>query len=492
MIRKKESLNEYFRKTKIIATIGPATESPEALENLIKAGVSIFRLNFSHDDISIQGQKADRIRELGKKYGRHITFFADFQGPKLRLGKFKNDGADIAEGQDFIIDSNPEDGDSTRVCLPHPEILATLKVGERILIDDGKLALQVSEKIDDKTLKTKVVAGGRIKNKKGFNLPDTLLKSSCLTEKDLKDLAGVKAHGGFDAVAISFVQTPEDLIEARKIIGDDMYIISKFERPSILLPENFEKMVELSDIVMIGRGDWGVEIGPEKIPAAQKDTIAMCAKVGRPVIVATHMLESMIDIPFPTRAEVTDVSNAVFEGADCTMLSGETAMGNYPTESVAMMGKILCEAEQGDQYENYMAMYLDNLEDCQSVSDAVYDAAAGVADNIDAKAIVCLTETGKSAVALSHLKPNAHIVALVKNEHVACWLDFCAGVLPIVEKHNFAKQGDLETYISKLLKDEKMAEKGDNVVVVFGRNTDESQVLFEKGATNMIAVMSVS
>ncbi|MDR2934033.1 MAG: pyruvate kinase [Rickettsiales bacterium] len=492
MIKRKESLNEYFRKTKIIATIGPATSSKEMLEKLIQAGVSIFRFNFSHDDISVQGPKADIARELSKKYGRHITFFADLQGPKLRIGTFKDGGADIVEGQDFIVDSNPEEGDSNRVYLPHPEILEALQVGERILIADGKLGLQVSEKIDSKTLKTKVIVGGRIKNKKGFNLPDTVLKSFCLTEKDKKDLEGIKAYGGFDIVALSFVQTPEDIIEARKIIGDDMYIISKFERPSVLLPENFEKMVELSDVVMLGRGDWGVEIGPEKVPAAQKKTIAMCAKMGKPVIVATHMLESMINIPFPTRSEATDVANAAFEGADCTMLSEETAMGSYPAESVAMMSKILCAAEQDEHYANYMDMYLDNLDYADDVSDAVYDAAVSVADNIDAKAIVCLTGSGHSAVMLSHLKPNAPVVAFIKDEHTACMLDFCAGVVPVVFDKNFIKQEYLEAYISNFLKDEKLAKAGDYIVVTFGRNTEEAQVLFKDGASKMMAIMQVS
>ncbi len=491
MIKGKSSLNEYFRKTKIIATVGPATESIEMMEKLIEAGVSIFRFNFSHDDITVQGPKADRVRELAKKYNRHITFFADLQGPKLRLGTFKNGAATIIEGQDFIIDNNPEDGDSTRVYLPHPDILKTLKVGERVLVADGKLQLKVKERIDDTTIKTTVTVGGIIKNKKGFNLPDTVLKSFCLTEKDKKNLQDIKNYGGFDVVALSFVQTPEDIIEARKIIGDDMYIISKFERPTVLLSENFEKMVELSDIVMLARGDLGVEIGPEKVPVAQKRTIAMCAKVGRPVIIATHMLESMINIPFPTRAEATDVSNAVFEGADCTMLSEETAMGSYPEASVRTMNNILIESETNERYADYMNLYLENLDYNQDVSNSVYDAAATVADSIGAKAIVCVTESGESAVRLSHLKPDASIIAFVPDDRVACKLDFCSGVMPIVTDKSFDRQEDLELYISDVLRSENFADIGDNVVIVFGHNTKESKILFKKGTTNIMAVMTV-
>jgi len=485
------SIDEYFRKTKIIATVGPATESSDMLEKLIESGVSIFRFNFSHDDITVQGPKADRIKELSKKYNRHITFFADLQGPKLRLGTFKGGEATIVEGQDFIVDNNPEEGDSTRVYLPHLDILKTLKVGERVLVADGKLQLKVKERINDTTIKTTVVVGGIIKNKKGFNLPDTILESFCLTEKDKKNLQDIKNHGGFDVVALSFVQTPDDIIEARKIIGDDMYIISKFERPTVLLSENFEKMVELSDIVMLARGDLGVEIGPEKVPAAQKRTIAMCAKVGRPVIVATHMLESMINIPFPTRAEATDVANAAFEGADCTMLSEETAMGLYPAASVKTMSNILSEAEQNERYIDYMNLYLENLDYHDDIANSVYDAAASVADSIGAKAIVCVTESGESAIRLSHLKPNAPIVAFVTNHHTACKLDFCAGVLPVVTEKSYDKQEDLEKHISEVLKFEKLAEPGDNVVVVFGHDTKEAKVLFKKGATNIMAVAKV-
>ncbi len=490
MIKKKTSFNEYFRKAKIIATIGPKTDSTEELEKLIQAGVSIFRLNFSHDGIDIQGPKADKIKELGKKYGRHITFFADLQGPKLRLGTFKDGSAEIKDGQKFIVDSNPEEGDSNRVYLPHPDILKALKAGDKILIDDGKLQLEVVKNCGD-SCETKVLVGGIIKNKKGFNLPDTILKSSCLTEKDKKDLADVKKYG-FDWVAVSFVQTPEDVMDARKLIGDDTYLILKLERPSAVADENLEKMVELADCIMVARGDLGVELGAWRVPAAQKKIIAMCAKVGRPVIVATQMLESMIEIPFPTRAEATDVANAIFEGADCVMLSAETATGKYPDIVVQTMNNIIVEAETSPQYPEYMNMFLENIEYSDSISDAMYEAAVAVSDSINAKAIVCLTGSGTSAINLSHLKPNAPIIAIAPDDHTAAKLGFCGGVLPIVAEANLERQEDLESFVSKIVKEEFFADKGDNVVLVLGRNSEESKILFKKGTTNMLSVLKVS
>jgi pyruvate kinase len=318
------------RKVKILATLGPASSEERMIRALFEAGADLFRINMSHTEHEAMRTLVWRIRAVEEAVGRPIGILADLQGPKLRVGKFKNTSEQLKIGQDFTLDDNPEPGDATRVHLPHPEILRSVEPGDRLLIDDGKLALRCLAN-DGKTLRCTVVSGTKISDRKGVSLPDTDLPVGALTEKDRRDLEAV-LEAGVDWLALSFVQRPDDLAEARKLARGRASILAKIEKPQAVarLPE----IIELSDALMVARGDLGVEMPLEAVPGIQKQITRACRRAGKPVVVATQMLESMITAPVPTRAEVSDVSIAVFEGADCIMLSAESAAGQYPVEAV--------------------------------------------------------------------------------------------------------------------------------------------------------------
>ena len=331
------------RNTKIIATLGPASSTDEIIEQLYLNGVDIFRLNFSH---GVHGDHADRVkslRALEEKHGRPVTIMLDLQGPKLRVGRFVNDFEDLIVGQKLRLDLEDKLGDKTRVQLPHPEIFAALKKGDDLLVDDGKVRLRV-EDCGPTFADTTVIVPGRISNNKGVNVPGAALDISILTEKDRRDLVfGLDL--GVDFVALSFVQRPSDILEARELIQDRAKIMSKLEKPQAI--EHLDEIVELSDAILVARGDLGVEMPPEDVPSIQKQIIRVCRQYGRPVAVATQMLDSMVTNPTPTRAEASDVATAVYDGADAVMLSAESASGAYPVESVAMMDRIIRRVEKG-------------------------------------------------------------------------------------------------------------------------------------------------
>ncbi|HEY5302259.1 MAG TPA: pyruvate kinase, partial [Acetobacteraceae bacterium] len=330
------------RRTKIIATLGPASSTPEILARLFQAGADVFRLNFSHGTHEDHAARFAMIRALEERFERPIGILADVQGPKLRVGQFGGGRAFLQTGQKFRLDLNPTPGNANRVNLPHPEIIEAARVGASLLLDDGKLRLRVTHKRAD-ALETEVVVGGPLSDRKGVNVPDVVLGIPALTAKDRADLAFALDHGA-SYIGLSFVQRAEDVIEAKRLIDGRAWVMTKLEKPQAL--ENLEEIVRLSDAVMVARGDLGVELPPEEVPLAQKRIVRAARALGRPVVVATQMLESMIAAPAPTRAEASDVATAVFDGADAVMLSGETAAGQYPYEAVNIMDRIVARVEQ--------------------------------------------------------------------------------------------------------------------------------------------------
>src|ERR1700722_19400406 len=333
------------RRTKVIATLGPSSSSPEVMGRLFQAGADVFRLNFSHGSHEEHAARFAMIRDLEARFDRPIGILADVQGPKLRVGRFSGGRVHLQTGQDFRLDLNATPGSAQRVNLPHPEIIEAASIDCSLLLDDGKLRLRVMHKRAD-ALETEVVVGGPLSDRKGVNVPDVGLPIPALTAKDRADLEFAVSHGA-SYIGLSFVQRPEDVVEAKALVAGRCWIMAKLEKPQAL--DNLEDILALTDAVMVARGDLGVELPPEEVPLAQKRIVRLSRNLGKPVVVATQMLESMIAAPAPTRAEASDVATAVFDGADAVMLSGETAAGQYPYESVNMMDRIVARVE-GDSY----------------------------------------------------------------------------------------------------------------------------------------------
>lgn len=401
------------RRTKIVATLGPASTEEKTIEALFRAGVDIFRLNFSHGDHADHAARLATIRRLEARHGRPIGVLADIQGPKLRVNRFRNGHVMLEPGRTFRLDLLDTPGDHDRVQLPHPEIIAAARMGMRLLVDDGKIILRVIRVAVDH-LDTEVVVGGRLSDRKGVNVPDVALPIPALTGKDRADLA-FALDAGVDLVGLSFVQHVADVLEAREIIGDRAWLVSKIEKPQAI--EDLDAIVAASDGVMVARGDLGVELPPEDVPMIQKRIIAIANQMGRPVIVATQMLESMISAPAPTRAEASDVATAVFDGTDAVMLSAETAAGEYPIEAVSIMSRILARTEQAPDW------HLNNVTRRRSrertIEDAIPSSARQVSETIGAKAIVAYTHSGATALRIARQRPTSPILALTPFEMVA-------------------------------------------------------------------------
>ena len=394
------------RRTKIIATLGPSSSTPEILARLFQAGADVFRLNFSHGSHEDHASRIAMIRDLEKKFERPIGILADVQGPKLRVGRFGGGRISLQTGATFRLDLNPTPGDVTRVELPHPEIIAAAAIGTNLLLDDGKLRLRVTRVRDDHLL-TEVVVGGPLSDRKGVNVPDMVLPIPALTVKDREDLAFALDHG-VDFIGLSFVQRPEDVAEAREIVAGRAWVMTKIEKPQAL--DNLDAILALSDAVMVARGDLGVELPPEEVPLAQKRIVRAARARGLPVVVATQMLESMISAPAPTRAEASDVATAVFDGADAVMLSGETAAGQYPYEAVNIMDRIIARVEQDDGWRAMIEASRSAPE--ASAADAIAAAARQVAHTISASAICAFTASGSTALRAARERPEAPILGL--------------------------------------------------------------------------------
>ncbi len=449
------------RKVKIIATLGPETESIKTIENLFLAGADVFRLNFSHAEHEDHKRRCDNIRKIEEKFGRPIAILADLQGPKLRVGQFVNEKELLKEGDVFRLDLKDTPGTNERVTLPHPQIFEAMEKGTELLVDDGKVKLVV-EDFDKDWADCRVVVGGFISDRKGVNVPNAVLKISALTEKDRKDLDFALSIG-VDWIALSFVQRPEDVAEAKEIIGDKAWIISKLEKPSAI--DHLNEIVKLSDACMVARGDLGVEVPAEDVPAIQKRVIRACRKAGKPVTVATQMLDSMIHTPTPTRAEASDVANAVYDGTDAVMLSGETTIGKYPVETVQMMSNIIKKVE-ADPYYGRLAKLLDQ-EARPSVGDAVAAAATRISHILDGKVIVSFTDTGSTSLRVTRERPRTRIMSVSTRIETARRLNLVWGITPAVSTavESFA---EIVQQGVDLIKEAKFAEKSDKIVVVAG------------------------
>ena len=395
------------RSVKIVATLGPASNDYEMIRALFEAGADVFRLNLSHGDHAEIRVRHEIIRQVEKDTGRPISILADLQGPKLRVGVFANDdGEDLEVGQSFRLDLSDAPGDASRVQLPHKEIFDALEPGASLLVNDGKIRLKVKDCGRD-FADCEVTVGGTISNRKGVNVPDVVLPLAALSDKDRKDLEFV-CQLGVDWLALSFVQRPADVNEARQLAQGRAAILSKIEKPAAV--KSFDDILKVSDGIMVARGDLGVELPVQNVPPIQKRLIRKCRAAAKPVIVATQMLESMIDSPMPTRAEVSDVATAIYEGTDAIMLSAESAAGSFPIEAVTTMNNVAMEVESDDNYKDIIAAQRGGKK--ESVADGIVVAAREIAETTDIKAICCFTQSGTTASLVSRERPYVPIVAL--------------------------------------------------------------------------------
>ncbi len=394
------------RNVKIVATLGPASNDYDTIRALFEAGADVFRLNMSHGDHAEIEERHNIIRKIEADLGTPICILADLQGPKLRVGTFKNGEEELAEGATFRFDLQDKEGDAKRVQLPHPEIFQALESGASLLVNDGKIRMKVNT-CGPEYAECTVVAGGTISNRKGVNVPDVVLPLKALSEKDRKDLEFV-CNLGVDWLALSFVQRVEDVYEARALANGRAAVLSKIEKPTAV--ENFDDILNVSDGIMVARGDLGVELPVQAVPPIQKQLVRKCRAAAKPVIVATQMLESMIDSPMPTRAEVSDVSNAIYEGADAIMLSAESAAGSFPIEAVTTMTNVAIEVEKDPTYRRIIEA--SRTAERTTVADAIVAAAREIAETTEIKAIACFTSSGTTAVLTARERPRVPIIAL--------------------------------------------------------------------------------
>ena len=411
-----------LRQAKIVATLGPASETPEMIRSLFEAGADVFRLNFSHGSHADHAQRVAAIRALERESGRPIGILTDLQGPKLRVGSMQGYAVKLLQGATTRLDLDKAPGNADRIPLPHPEIFAAISEGTDVLLDDGKLRLRVTEAGDDFAV-AEVITGGTLTNNKGVNVPNAMLPISALTPKDRVDL-NFALEQGVDYIGLSFVQRPEDIAEARRLIAGRAAIMSKLEKPAAI--DHLDEIVSQSDAVMVARGDLGVELPPEDVPSIQKQIIRECREQGKPVVVATQMLESMISAPAPTRAEASDVATAIFDGADAVMLSAETAVGQYPLEAVAMMNRIILRVEQDPIF--WAQLETSHQDPKATTPDAITAAARQVAHTISAAAIVTYTTSGSTALRAARERPGVPILCLTEKPAAARRLAVAWGV----------------------------------------------------------------
>jgi len=467
------------RKVKLVATLGPASDTREVIKSLFEAGADVFRLNLSHGSHQDIKRRFNLIREIESELNRPICVMADLQGPKLRCGVFENGSAILKEGDQFCFDLNVEPGNSERVCLPHKEIFESLKKGSILLIDDGKIRLKVT-KIEQDFATLEVLVGGIISDNKGVNVPDVVLPVAALSEKDREDLEFV-CQLGVDWLALSFVQRANDVEEARKLVKSRAAILSKIEKPAAV--EVFESILDASDGIMVARGDLGVELPVESLPPIQKRLVRACREKGKPVIVATQMMESMIQSPVPTRAEVSDVAQAIYEGADAVMLSAESAAGAYPLEAIKTMNNVAVEVEKDPIHRQVLEAARTPAR--RGVSDAITVAAREIAETTNIKAICCFTHSGTTALLACRERPRVPIIALTPKLDIARRLTLNWGLHCVVT-------GEVERFKMAVVnavraaRDNGFATSKDKIVVTAG-------VPFNvPGTTNILRVAPVN
>lgn len=465
-------------QVKMIATLGPVSSSYDIIKGLEKAGTSLFRLNFSHGTHATHAENISHIRRVEEDCGRPLGILLDLQGPKIRIGAFKDASVHLQDGQTFCLDSDPTLGDAERVHLPHPTLFPVIQVGQVLLLDDGKIRLNVKAKTET-TLTTIVEVGGILSSQKGVNLPGLTLPMTALTPKDKGDIQFGLTQD-IDFICLSFVQRPEDILEARALVGDKLAIIAKIEKPAAV--QSFDQIAAMADAIMIARGDLGVEMPQEDLPGLQKQFIRRCRQLGKPVVVATQMLESMVQSPTPTRAEVSDVATAVYDGADALMLTAETAIGGYPLEAISMMQRIIGRVEKDALYRSILNAVTIKPE--PTTSDAITDSARAVAETIMASAIVTYTASGLTTQRASRARPTAPILGISGDKKVVRRLTLSWGVRSVLapldpKSETFIQESALfaKRYLGTL--------PGDKIVVTAG--VPFGQI----GSTNMLQVITV-
>jgi pyruvate kinase len=468
------------RNAKILATLGPVSSDKDTVRRLFLAGVDVFRLNFSHGSADDHRARFAILRELEHETGRPIGILADLQGPKLRVGTFSDGPVMLVEGASFRLDLDPAPGNVLRAGMPHPEIFAALVPGAELLLDDGRLRLVV-ERCGADFAETRVAVGGKLSERKGVNVPGVVLPITALTAKDRRDLA-LALEEGADWIALSFVQRPEDVAEARALIGDRAAIVSKLEKPSAI--ERLDEIVALSDAVMVARGDLGVELPAERVPAIQKRIVRSCRRAGKPVIVATQMLESMIDSPVPTRAEASDVATAIYDGADAVMLSAESASGKFPVEAVMMMNRIIEQVEGDPQYRQLIDASHTAARPGADVAEAVCCAMRRTVSLLQAAAIVCYTSSGHTSLRAARERPESPVLSLTPSLSTARRLALVWGVHS-VHIPDVMDVSQMVEVASEVALRENFAEKGQTIVTIAG------MPFGTPGTTNLMRIATV-
>ena len=471
-----DTLPPRSRKVKILATLGPASSDAKMIRRLMIAGADAFRINMSHGDKRQKARLVEHIRALEKEFRRPTTILFDLQGPKLRVGRFAGGKAVVEKGQKFILDRDEKAGDATRVELPHPELFEAIRPGANLLIDDGKVRLNVLE-ADGQRIVTEVKVGGTVSDNKGVNVPDVVVPIPALTEKDKDDLQFALDQRA-DWIALSFVQRPEDVAEARTLIGDRAALLAKIEKPAAI--DRLNDIIALADAVMVARGDLGVELPPEQVPPLQNKIVASARQFGKPVVVATQMLESMITSPTPTRAEVSDVATAIYDGADAVMLSAESAAGQYPCEAVQMMDRIATSVERDPSYQARIHFTQTRLE--ATTADALAGSARQIASTISATVMICYTSSGSTARRIARERPSVPLLAMSASLHTARRMGLLWGVHPL-HTRDVASFEEMVEKAKRMALRHQLAKGGDRVIVMAG-------IPFGKaGSTNVLHVV---
>lgn len=474
----------YKKKTKIVGTIGPASSDIKTLTRLSEAGLNVARLNFSHGTHEEQQEKVELIKKVRKNTGKRLAVLQDLSGPKIRTGDLVTDTVVLKKGSILVLTTNKVPGTAEKMSVSYKKLPQDVSVGDRILLNDGKQELRVIKKTKT-DITTKVVYGGEIKSRRGVNLPDTVISTSVITTKDKKDLEfGIK--NDVDFIAQSFVQTGKDILTLKKILqkrGCKALVIAKVETTEAI--KNIDEIIAVSDGIMVARGDLAVEVGPERVPMLQKYIAEECNRLGKPVIVATQMLESMTRNPVPTRAEVSDVSNAILDGADAVMLSEETAMGAYPEKVVNMMKQIALESEKGIERYSFATDVVDGATENRTVSDSITHHAVQIARDVDAKVIVAFTETGATMRMLSRFKPKQPILTISPNEYMLNQTLISFGAYPAHQAKKIKNSLDSIAYARQAVLERKLGKKGDKIVLVSG------SIFGEPGDSNTVTVVEL-
>lgn len=467
-----------LRRTKIVATLGPASSERGMIGKLFAAGADVFRINMSHTTHEGMRELVAAVRSVESEYDRPIGILIDLQGPKLRVGGFEHSSVELSTGETFVLDSDARLGDQTRVQLPHPEILAALRPGHSLLLDDGRVRLTTLEASPEKAV-TRVEVGGTLSDRKGVSLPDTVVPFSAMTEKDRSDLEAALAVG-VEWIGLSFIQRPDDIAEAKKLTRGRAAVMAKIEKPQAV--SRLDEIMDYADALMVARGDLGVEMPLEKVPGIQKQITRTARRAGKPVVVATQMLESMVHSPVPTRAEVSDVATAVFEGVDAVMLSAESATGKYPLEAVATMNRIIEEVESDPTYRSIIRAQRTEPE--PTGADAIAAAARQIAETLDLSAIVCWTSSGATGLRVARERPKPPIVAISPSLSTGRKLSLVWGVHCVVAE-DARDQDDMVDRACRITFREGFAKAGQRVIIVAGIP------LGTPGATNMVRIAFV-